>query len=409
MKVLLSAFQCSPGRGSEPGNGWHWANALAEFGHDVTVLTSSNFREPILAADPQGIRFSFIDLPSSPLRRVAPRLGWYDIYRQWQDAALARAQAEPQPFDVIHHVTWASLRLGSMLWQLPVPLVYGPIGGGQSAPGNYWRYFGRNWPAEALRSASGGRLLMLNGRSRGTIRNSAVTLVVNSATRAACQRLGATDVRYMLADALPPEWIARPRTRPTGTPVVLWVGRLESHKAPVLAVEAFAELRKSVAARLVIAGDGPLRGQLRTAIERLGLSDDVELLGQVPFGELRRLYDDATVFVFTSLRETFGAPFLEALGRGLPAVALDHHGIGDVEVGSAAVKVPLARNPAELPGRVAAALQSILSDPAWEARNAAALDWAAEQIWPARAAAATRIYHDIIGASGNLDLAGASG
>ena len=52
MKVLLSAFQCTPDRGSEPGNGWHWATALADYGHDVTVLTTSFEREVILAAGP---------------------------------------------------------------------------------------------------------------------------------------------------------------------------------------------------------------------------------------------------------------------------------------------------------------------------------------------------------------------
>jgi glycosyltransferase involved in cell wall biosynthesis len=395
MKVLLSAFQCSPDRGSEPGNGWHWATALAQYGHEVTVLTCSDFREPILAAGTSGIEFCFIDLPGSRLYRMSPRWGQYGVYRRWQAEAFAQAADRAGQYDVAHHVTWASLRLGSMLWQLPVPLVYGPIGGGQAAPRRYWRYFGRNWPAEALRNVSGGPLLRLNSRSRGTIRNAAVTLVVNSATAAAAVRLGGSDVRYMLADALPEDSIAPARQRPAGTPVVLWAGRLESHKAPGLAVEAFAELRRTTPARLVIAGDGPLRDDVRALAERLGVAADVDLLGQVPFAELRRLYDEASVFLFTSLRETFGSPFLEALGRGLPAVALDHHGIGDVAVGSAAIKVALTSSPRELPARLAGALHAVLADPAWESRSAAAVAWASEQVWPSRAAAATRIYQEI--------------
>jgi glycosyltransferase involved in cell wall biosynthesis len=301
MKVLLSAFQCSPDRGSEPGNGWHWATALAQYGHEVTVLTCSDFREPILAAGTSGIEFCFIDLPGSRLYRMSPRWGQYGVYRRWQAEAFAQAADRAGQYDVAHHVTWASLRLGSMLWQLPVPLVYGPIGGGQAAPRRYWRYFGRNWPAEALRNVSGGPLLRLNSRSRGTIRNAAVTLVVNSATAAAAVRLGGSDVRYMLADALPEDSIAPARQRPAGTPVVLWAGRLESHKAPGLAVEAFAELRRTTPARLVIAGDGPLRDDVRALAERLGVAADVDLLGQVPFAELRRLYDEASVFLFTWL------------------------------------------------------------------------------------------------------------
>jgi glycosyltransferase involved in cell wall biosynthesis len=396
MKILLSALSCGPGQGSEPGTGWHWARALADLGHDVTVLTMSNYREAILAAGPQGIDFRFIDIPETPLPRFSSRLWTYDIYRRWQDAALRHVEFTGQQYDVAHHVTWGSLHLGSALWRLPVPLVYGPIGGGQTAPANYWRYFGRDWPAETFRTASTGSLLTLNSRSRETIRNSAVTLVCNKATAAASQRLGAANVRFMLADGLPRDWLVNARSRPSGTPVVLWVGRLVPRKAPTLAVEAFAELRRVMPARLIVAGDGPLRRRLRATVERLGLAEDVELLGSVTWDNIRSLYDSASVLLFTSLRESFGAPFLEALGRALPTVALDLHGIADVDVGPAAVKVPLPPGPHDLPARIAAALQTVLRDDKWELRSAAAVKWAANWVWPVKAAAATEIYQEIV-------------
>jgi glycosyltransferase involved in cell wall biosynthesis len=365
-------------------------------GHDVTVITSSMFREAILEAGHQGIDFQFVDLPVSPMRHFSPQLQMYDVYRRWQDAALSCSEGLAERYDVAHHVTWGSLRLGSKLWRLPVPLVYGPIGGGQSSPNRYWRYFGSGWPAEKLRGASGGALLLLNGRSRETMRNAAVTLVTNSATAAACRRLGSADVRYMLADGLPPEWIVPPRKQPTGTPVVLWAGRLIALKAPALAVQAFAELRKTTSARLVIAGDGPMLGQLRKMVERLGLSGDIALPGWVDWEEVRRLYDSSSVFLFTSLRDSSSPAFLEALGRGLPAVAIDHHGIADVDVGPAAVKVPLSPRPRDLPGSLASALRTVLCDSTWESRSVAAVNWAAEQVWPMKALTATQIYMEIV-------------
>ena len=63
MRVLLSAFQCAPGLGSEPGTGWHWATTLPRLGHEVTVLTSSTQRELILSAGPQSADFRFVDDP----------------------------------------------------------------------------------------------------------------------------------------------------------------------------------------------------------------------------------------------------------------------------------------------------------------------------------------------------------
>jgi glycosyltransferase involved in cell wall biosynthesis len=397
VRILLSAFECGPGQGSEPGTGWHWATSLATFGHEVTVLTIPNRRAEIIAAAPPGADFRFIDLPASPLRGVPSRFRIYDIYRRWQDLALREVEANPQQYDVAHHVVWGGLHLGSSLWRLPIPLVYGPVGGGQTAPAGYWRYFGREWPVETLRTALTGPLLKLNSRGRETIRNSTVTMVCNSATAAAAHRLGATDVRFMLADGLSDDALTHSRLRPTGTPVVFWVGRLLPRKAPVLAVQAFAELRKAMPARLVMAGDGPLHKQVRSAVERLGISEDVQLLGHVTLDDVKRLYDSASVLLFTSLRESFGAPFLEALGKGLPAVALDLHGIADADVGAAALKVALPANPRDLPGRLASALQTILCDDDWESRSAAAINWAAQWAWSAKIAAMTKIYQEVAG------------
>jgi hypothetical protein len=128
MKVLLSAFQCRPGHGSEPGNGWHWATSLAESGHEVTVLTSTWDRDAILEADQKNVDFRFIEVPPSPvLDRLWPRLGVYRSYRRWQESALRYSENFARQYDVAHHVTWASLHLGSRLWRLPIPFVYGPI------------------------------------------------------------------------------------------------------------------------------------------------------------------------------------------------------------------------------------------------------------------------------------------
>ena len=202
----------------------------------------------------------------------------------------------------------------------------------------------------------------------------------------------------MLAEGLPRDWLVDARPRPTGIPVVLWVGRMLPRKAPTLALQAFAELRRAMPARLIVAGDGPLRGQVRTTVERLGLTEDVQLLGRVPWDDMRRLYDSASVFLFTSLRDSSGSQFLEALGRGLPAVALDHHGIGDVDVGPAALKVALPQRPRDLPGRLASALQTILCDHEWELRSAAGRLHLGSRgtLWPTKAAAATQIYREVV-------------
>jgi glycosyltransferase involved in cell wall biosynthesis len=161
-------------------------------------------------------------------------------------------------------------------------------------------------------------------------------------------------------------------------------------------VEAFAELRRRTAARMIIAGEGPLRAQVLATIRRLGVASDVELLGSVSHEEIKSLYDSASVLLFTSLRESFGAPFLEALARGVPAVALNMHGIADAEVGSAAVKVELTPDCAQLPARLADALETVLSDGNWQARSVDGVRFASQWRWPAKADQAVSIYSDVL-------------
>jgi hypothetical protein len=64
--VLLSAYACEPGKGSEPGIGWNLARHLAEH-HEVWVLTRTNNRPAIeaeLARNPvPGLHFVYHDLP----------------------------------------------------------------------------------------------------------------------------------------------------------------------------------------------------------------------------------------------------------------------------------------------------------------------------------------------------------
>jgi hypothetical protein len=64
MKILLSAFSCEPGRGSEPGKSWNWAYELARAGNETWVLTSSIGKpaiEAFLASNPApGLKFVYI-------------------------------------------------------------------------------------------------------------------------------------------------------------------------------------------------------------------------------------------------------------------------------------------------------------------------------------------------------------
>lgn len=102
----------------------------------------------------------------------------------------------------------------------------------------------------------------------------------------------------------------------SGTLVLLHVGRLAPEKNIPLAFATFDAVRaRGIDARLVLAGDGPLRRRW----ERL--RTDVHFAGQLDRHELGRYYASADLLLMPSLAETFGNVVLEALASGLAVVA----------------------------------------------------------------------------------------
>lgn len=126
-----------------------------------------------------------------------------------------------------------------------------------------------------------------------------------------------------------------------GELVALSVGRIDAEKNPMLLIEALAELRRADPRwRLVVCGDGQLRSELAGRVERLGLSDFVDLRGYVPIDEdLLGLYRSSHVFLHVSWTE--GAPqvLTEAFASGLPVVATAVGGVPEA-VGDAALLIP---------------------------------------------------------------------
>lgn len=102
--------------------------------------------------------------------------------------------------------------------------------------------------------------------------------------------------------------------------IVMFCGRLDAFKRPVFALQVFAELVKShPQGRLLIVGDGPELGALKTQIDALKLQDKVILTGQVTNTAV--YYQASDSYISTSA-QIEGCPLAtaEALGSGIPAI-----------------------------------------------------------------------------------------
>jgi glycosyltransferase involved in cell wall biosynthesis len=106
-----------------------------------------------------------------------------------------------------------------------------------------------------------------------------------------------------------------------GGPVVITVGRLVPIKDHRTLIGAFAILRRSRPARLVIFGEGPLAEELLAFAEKSGVGQDVLFAGYV--NDPVACYAAADLFVLSSTSEGFGNVLVEAMAAGVPVVSTD--------------------------------------------------------------------------------------
>ena len=111
--------------------------------------------------------------------------------------------------------------------------------------------------------------------------------------------------------------------------IVSTVSYLRPFKHPQVLVEACHELRKrSVSARLFVAGNGDMLPDLKILAERLGVSDWIHWLGDV--ADPKSLLQASDIFALASVGEAFGLVLAEAMACGVPVVGSRSGSIGEV-------------------------------------------------------------------------------
>ena len=188
MKILLSAYACEPGKGSEPGIGWNWALGLARAGHEVWVLTRANNRPAIeralAAIAPMSLHFVYYDLPAWARwwKRGGRGVRTYYLLWQWGAYRQARRLCRAIRFDLVHHLTFGVFRHPSFMGRLGLPFVFGPVGGGETAPRALRRTFPlRGYLADAARDAANW-LVRIDPLMASVYRRAALTLCKTAET-----------------------------------------------------------------------------------------------------------------------------------------------------------------------------------------------------------------------------------
>ena len=110
--------------------------------------------------------------------------------------------------------------------------------------------------------------------------------------------------------------------------ICVCIARLSEEKALHIMIEAIAISQDNL--RLNIIGDGPLKHNLKSLIQSLGLSDRVFLIGAIPHNQIFLWLNAADFFCLSSVREGCPVVIHEALACGVPIISTDVGGIPDI-------------------------------------------------------------------------------
>lgn len=354
-KVLLIAYSCEPGRGSEWGTSWAFVNELARH-QPVWVIVHDDNRAGLDAylratATPHPIHVTYVRLPAA--------LNWmrhatYAVqnvhYYLWQIAAAraARRLHDDVGFDVVQHVSWSRWWMpsaGATLARRGVRFVFGPCVGGETVHPNFKRRatWAVRW-GEFQRTVA--RVLWSRDPMLARCVRSADVVVVG--TPASVEGVARFSPRRV--EIMPAIMITDTRLIEASRPIraarvvddtlrIASVGGMIHYRGVDLILRAIKQSGIENFHYTHCCG-GPMFEAMKRLAAELGIADRVTFTGETKHAENLTYVARADVLAHLVLRDSQGV-VPEALALGVPVIALDHHSMAPILDETVGHKVPM--------------------------------------------------------------------
>lgn len=360
LKILINAYACSPGMGSEPGMAWNWVSNLAKF-CELYIITEGEFREKIEEVVPtleQGKNMHFYYNPvSDEIRKMCWNQGdwrFYKYYREWQwkTYLMAKEICSSEHIDVLHQLNMIGFREPGYLWKLSkesdVPFVWGPIGGLKQFPLAYLQGAGLKMKLfNRLKNIL--NVWQLKHEKRVDEALKTARLLVSSipdSYRAIKKYKGLESIVIpetgcFLSEDIPTDRFDEKELH------VMWVGKFDFRKQLPLALRAIAIANNpNIVLDIYGGGSDEQIASAKRVADLLGITEKVVWHGNQPNDVVMNAMHKAQVFLFTSVSEDTSTVVLEAVSNRLPVLCFDACGMAAVIDDKVGRKVALS-NPAQ--------------------------------------------------------------
>lgn len=330
MKILLSAYACEPNKGSEQGVGWSWAVELSKH-HEVWVVTRDN-NEPTISAyikeHPEyaiaNLHFLYVGLSKKYTfwKKGNRGIRLYNTIWQWKASKVARKYHKKIGFDIVHHVTFVSYTQATYMYKLDIPLIWGPISGGENIPKQI--HIGltkKERIIETIRMLSQTICLFMPSIKK-TMKKARYILVATEETKDKIPQKYLDKTIVMPAIGLDYAMNIRFNKQSDDNIKIIMAGRLIYWKAFDIGIKAFLKLRKKFSnIELHILGEGNQKERLKQ-LAGVELDRSIFFEEKVSHDEIFDFYSNFDIFLNTTLRDSGCMAMMEAISVGVPAVAI---------------------------------------------------------------------------------------
>lgn len=337
LSILINAYACSPGMGSEPGMAWNWCVNLAKH-CELHIITEGEFQnkiDAVLPSLPQGRNMHFYYNPvTEEIRKMCWNQGdwrFYKYYKEWQwkTYLIAKDICKQTHIDILHQLNMIGFREPGYLWKIPnIPFIWGPVDAKESFPIAY------------LEGAS------LKTKMFMQLKNAITKWQLRYAKRV---RLAAKRASYVVSASSNSQYtfkkyfnIDSPLLNETGCYIqehqiidksskdsfhILWVGKLDFRKQLGLAIGSIAATQNPHI-KLHIVGGGD-KTSYQDLAQKLGIENQCIWYGAISHEDVQKIMQNSDVFFFTSVAEGTPHVVLEAIGNNLPVICFNTCGQGD--------------------------------------------------------------------------------
>ena len=367
--ILISAYGCEPLKGSEAGVGWNWVIQMAQHNR-LHVITRANNQASIEAHLPNELKnniiFHYYDAPSfiRQLKKRAKRLYFYYFVWQIGIIPIVRHIIKTERIDYTMHLTFGSMWMPTFLPFFSTSFIWGPIGGGDCEPRPFLKLLPfKQKVIQSFRYVMNALSFMHPGVMFAAYR-AKVILARTPNTARAIPNCFRAKVQTILETAMEDSVFEHKCVYQLNDDVVRMIttGRLLPNKNILTAVKSLGYIPKDYRVRLTIIGSGYQRREIEETAKRIGRSQDVVIIDELPREEVLAVVERSDIFLFPSLREGGSWSLMEAMAIGLPVICLDWAGMAIITDDNCAIRLPVS-NPEQMPKDMAGAIITLIKNP----------------------------------------------